>query len=49
MPFAVVVIFAHLAGGTNAVTVWASAAAFRLRLAHAAGMISDMAGCRCTR
>lgn len=38
MPFAVVVLVAHLAGVSNAATVWASAAFFGLRLVHAIGM-----------
>lgn len=43
MPFAVVVIVAHLAGVSNVVTVWASAAFFALRVVHAAGMIMGWA------
>ncbi|MFZ5962895.1 MAPEG family protein [Thalassococcus sp. BH17M4-6] len=43
VPFAIVVIVAHLAGVSNTVTVWAAAAFFWLRLAHAAGMITGVA------
>ncbi|MGS4944154.1 MAPEG family protein [Meridianimarinicoccus sp. RP-17] len=43
LPFAVVVLVAHLAGVSTPVTVWASVAFFWVRLAHAAGMISGMA------
>ena len=43
MPMAVLVVVAHLAGVTSAVTVWATAIFFALRLAHAAGMITGLA------
>ncbi len=43
VPFAVVVLVAHLAGVSNAVTVWAAAGFFFLRVAHAAGMIGGWA------
>ena len=43
-PFAVVVLVAHLAGVSNAATVWAAIAFFWLRVAHAVGMISGLAG-----
>ncbi|MBV2358329.1 MAPEG family protein [Thalassococcus sp. CAU 1522] len=39
LPFAVIVIVAHLAGVSNAVTIWASGLFFVLRLAHAVWMI----------
>ena len=39
LPFAVVVVIAHLAGVSNAVTVWGSVAFLVLRLAHAVWMI----------
>lgn len=44
LPFAVVVLVAHLAGVSNAATAWASGVFFWLRLAHAAGMITGWAG-----
>lgn len=39
LPFAVIVLVAHLAGISNAVTVWASVVFLGLRLAHAVWMI----------
>ena len=39
LPFAVIVLIAHTAGVSTAVTVWASAAFFILRIAHAVWMI----------
>jgi uncharacterized MAPEG superfamily protein len=43
MPFAAVVLLAHVIGVSTAVTVWAAAAFFWLRLAHAIGMVSGVA------
>lgn len=43
LPFAVVVVVAHLAGVSNAVTVWASAAFLTLRALHALGYIGGWA------
>lgn len=43
IPFAAVILIAHMAGISSQVTVWASIAFFWLRLAHAAGMISGIA------
>lgn len=43
-PFAALLILAHVMGVSTAVTVWASVAFFWLRLAHAIGMISGIAG-----
>lgn len=43
LPFAVVVLIAHLAQVSTSVTIWASVAFFWLRVAHAAGMISGLA------
>ena len=43
LPFAAVVIVAHLQGVSTAVTVIATAAFFWLRVAHAVGMISGFA------
>ena len=43
LPFAVVIVVAHLAGVSNAVTVWASVAFLVLRLLHAVGHISGLA------
>lgn len=43
-PFAALVILAHVMGVSTAVTIWASAAFFWLRVLHAAGMISGLAG-----
>ncbi len=42
LPFAVVVIVAHLAEVSNAVTVWASVIFLALRLVHAVWMISGL-------
>lgn len=42
VPFAVVVIVAHLAGVSNTVTVWASAAFLVLRITHAVWMIAGL-------
>ena len=42
LPFAVVVIVAHLAGVSNAVTVWSSVAFLLLRIAHAVWMIGGL-------
>ena len=39
VPFAVVIVVAHLAGVSNAVTVWASGLFLALRIAHAGWMI----------
>lgn len=44
VPFAALVLIAHLAGVSNMVTVWASIAFLALRLLHAVGMISGLAG-----
>ena len=43
MPMAVLVVIAHLAGASSAVTVWATGFFFALRLVHAAGMITGLA------
>lgn len=43
MPFAVLVLVAHLAGVSTPVTVWASVLFVVLRVAHAAGMITGVA------
>ncbi|MEO1788339.1 MAG: MAPEG family protein [Pseudomonadota bacterium] len=43
LPFAVIVLIAHLQGVSTGVTVWASVAFFWLRVAHAAGMITGVA------
>ena len=43
-PFAALVILAHVMGVSTVVTVGASIAFFWLRLAHAVGMISGLAG-----
>jgi uncharacterized MAPEG superfamily protein len=43
LPFAVLVMIAHAAQISTAVTVWACVAFFWIRLAHAAGMISGVA------
>ncbi len=40
MPFAIVVLIGHLAGVSNAVTVWCAVAFLALRVAHAIGMIT---------
>jgi len=42
LPFAVVVLVAHLVGASNAVTAGAAAAFFALRLAHAVWMIGGL-------
>ena len=42
VPFAVVILVAHLAGVSNVVTVWASGAFLGLRLAHAVWMIGGL-------
>ncbi|MEM9970261.1 MAG: MAPEG family protein [Pseudomonadota bacterium] len=39
LPFAVIVVVAHLAGVSTALTVWATAVFFWLRVAHAVWMI----------
>ncbi len=44
LPFAALVIIAHLQGISTQVTVIAASAFFWLRLAHAIGMISGLAG-----
>lgn len=44
VPFAIVVLVAHLAGVFNGVTVTATAIFFWLRLAHAVGYITGWAG-----
>jgi uncharacterized MAPEG superfamily protein len=44
MPFAAIVLLAHLVGATSATTAWLSAAFLGLRLAHAIGMITGLAG-----
>ncbi|MEL7212897.1 MAG: MAPEG family protein [Pseudomonadota bacterium] len=44
LPFVALVIIAHLQGVSTQVTVIAAAAFFWLRLAHAVGMISGLAG-----
>lgn len=43
MPFAAAILVAHLAEVSTWVTVWAAAAFFWLRVAHAAGMVSGVA------
>ena len=43
IPFAAVVLVAHLAGVSTQVTLWATVAFFWLRVIHAAGMISGLA------
>lgn len=43
IPFAAVVLVAHVAGVSGTVTLWASMAFFWIRVIHAAGMISGMA------
>ncbi|MEM8656691.1 MAG: MAPEG family protein, partial [Pseudomonadota bacterium] len=43
MPFAVIVLVAHVQGVSTGVTVGASIAFFWLRVAHAVGMISGIA------
>lgn len=44
IPFAAVVLIANMAGVSTQVTIWATIAFFWLRVAHAAGMISGLAG-----
>ena len=39
LPFAAIVMVAHLAGASNAVTAWAAAAFFWIRVVHAVWMI----------
>ncbi len=39
LPFAVVIVIAHLAGVSNGVTVWGSILFFWIRIAHAVWMI----------
>lgn len=43
VPYAVVVLVAHILGVSTLVTAWAAAAFFWLRVVHAAGMISGLA------
>ena len=43
VPFAIIVLIAAQAGVSTGVTVWAAAAFFWLRVAHAVGMISGLA------
>lgn len=43
MPFAVIVLVAHVLGVSTPVTVWASIAFFWFRIAHAVGMITGAA------
>lgn len=43
MPMAALVLIAHVAGVTNAVTVWATGLFFALRVIHAVGMITGIA------
>lgn len=43
LPFAVIVVVAHLAGVSNGVTVWASVAFLALRSLHALGMVAGWA------
>lgn len=43
LPFAVIVVIAHIAGVSTGVTVAASIAFFWIRVAHAVGMISGLA------
>lgn len=43
IPFAAVILIAHLAGVSTQVTIWASILFFWLRLAHATGMITGIA------
>lgn len=42
LPFAIVVVVAHLAGISTTVTIWAAAAFFWLRVAHAVWMIAGL-------
>lgn len=43
-PFAALVLIAHVAGISNDVTVWSAVAFFWLRVAHAVGMVTGLAG-----
>ncbi len=43
LPFAVIVLVAHVLEVSTAITVWASVCFFWLRVIHAAGMISGIA------
>ena len=43
IPFAAVVLIAHVAGVSGPVILWAAIAFFWLRLAHAVGMITGLA------
>ncbi|MEM8823385.1 MAG: MAPEG family protein [Pseudomonadota bacterium] len=43
LPMLALVLIAHMASVSNAVTVWATGLFFAFRLAHAVGMISGMA------
>lgn len=43
MPFAAAVLVAHVMDVSTVVAVWAAAAFFWLRLAHAVGMVSGLA------
>lgn len=43
MPFAVIVLVAHVLGVSTTATVWSSVAFFWLRIAHAVGMITGAA------
>ena len=44
MPFAVLILLAHHLGVSTWVTIWAAALFFWLRVAHAVGMITGLAG-----
>ena len=44
LPMVALVLIAHAAGVSNAVTAWATGLFFALRLAHAFGMITGVAG-----
>ena len=44
MPFAVLLLIAHILGVSSAATVWAAWVFLALRLAHALGMITGIAG-----
>ena len=43
IPFAIVVLIAHMAGISTMVTIWAAIAFFWIRVLHAIGMISGLA------
>jgi uncharacterized MAPEG superfamily protein len=43
MPFAAIVLLAHLVGANSATTAWLAVAFLCLRLAHAVGMITGLA------